>query len=144
MPYPTCEFCGRNDSEPNHEHIIPQWVGKEFPTGKWHAEYLQEPLLGDGVPTQVRKFPKKYLDMTTKGVCDRCNSSWMSRLEQNARLVLAPMMHNKPMVLSPVQQRLIMRWLVKTAMALELQHGKKYDRYFTARERHALMQSSFL
>jgi len=67
-----------------------------------------------------------------------CNTQWMSRLENDCKPFLAPMMHGKKSSLTSEQHELIVRWFLKIAMMLEFKGDTSVPRYFTTEERLAL------
>lgn len=73
--------------------------------------------------------------------CKRCNTTWMKALEDRVRPILIPLMEGRTTTLTPVQQRIIVRWLLKTVMNYEFLKGRKHTTYFHQNERHAIMQS---
>ncbi|MCA1577771.1 MAG: hypothetical protein LC794_10485 [Acidobacteria bacterium] len=123
MSYPTCLFCGRDDSPPSHEHVIPKWIPREFPGGVWDITNRL---------TQHVRAGRKYIDLTIRAPCERCNNGWLSRLEQIAKPILLPLIHGTATDLRLLEQRIIAVWLFKTAVMYDL-HSEKYaprPRYF--------------
>lgn len=144
MSHPICVFCNQAN-KPGREHILAEWISREFPDGVWTVTNLKAAVVTPDKPELIREFKvHKSFGIITRRPCGQCNNGWMSRLEQRVQPLLRPMIHGNSTTLSLDQQRLIMRWLVKTAMAIELSHGKSHETYFTQAERHALMRSAFI
>jgi hypothetical protein len=125
MPY--CPFCQRNHSSKRGEHVIPRWVSREFPTDTWHME--------DRLTKYVRKT-KKYIHLVSPMPCQRCNNTWLSRIENDAKPILAPLMHGKRSSLEPRDQVIIARWVFKTALIYDLlaEQQAPRPRYFDDEE----------
>jgi hypothetical protein len=121
-----CIFCG--DRANSYEHVWPKWI-LEF--GSTEAGIAGDP---------VAWIPGPNASLRTKRVCrHRCNNGWMSRLEDNARSVLLPLMRDLALELDPEQQSIIARWTIKTVMVVECLNPKDIPPFYTADERRALM-----
>lgn len=145
MNYATCPFCGRNDSKPSREHILANWIATKFPEGVWTLTDLTGPVGGIGPPKLVRQVKSvNSLGVIAKRPCVRCNTGWMKQLEDRISPLLTPLMNGNIVTLNPTEQQLIVRWFLKTVMALELRRDRNYETYFTQTERQTLMKSSHI
>jgi hypothetical protein len=131
MAYATCIFCNRNDSKPSKEHVIPQWIAREFPNVKWDAAFNKN--------QRTFKTGPGSFSLITKKPCGRCNNTWMSALEDAIRPILGPLIHGNSCVVTPDQQILIARWFAKTIIMFECTENGPF--YFTKDECHSLMRS---
>lgn len=131
-----CAFCGSSDSKITNEHVWPLWARE---------------LLGGG-PSSVTGYRSKEehfgsvqfcvkatdTGLKVNAVCRvRCNSGWMAKLEDAARVVLAPIIRGDAFVTFNAEgRRLVALWGLKTAMVLEL--TSKDSLYFDQQDREAL------
>lgn len=137
MPhYPTCTFCGESDSKPSKEHVLPKWIAREFPDVGTTWKIINR-------KTEYPLKQGKYINITTRHPCQRCNNGWMSELENEAKPILTPLLHGKPSTLTFREQQVIGIWYVKTAMMYDLHSGEdgSRSRYFQDHEHRRLMSS---
>jgi hypothetical protein len=131
MIYKTCLFCIRNDSKPNREDVLANWIAREFPADRWECTIYST--------KEKFKTRRKSFDLICKKICSRCNSTWMAKLEEKAKPILQPLLHGDSCTLTLVQQALLARWLIKTVTALDLIDEEPF--FFQQSERTALMKS---
>jgi hypothetical protein len=112
--YPTCPFCGKNDSKPSKEHLLPKWFAEEFGSDTWECF--------DELTNYTRKSTKHLHLVTGKGrrPCAKCNSGWLSRLEKRAKPILVPLMRGREATLTPRQQATIAMWFFARAVMFDL------------------------
>lgn len=96
---------------------MPDWLLKHLDIS---AEKVKATVAatGDDSVVSVRTHG---LDAMKEGrVCDKCNSGWMSRLEQAVRPILIPLIEGQRSVLalSASERLLLARWTAKTAYML--------------------------
>ena len=109
----TCIFCARRaDSD---EDVIPKWIPR-----------LLRKQEGERVPMRTSRFghaPYEQLAgesiQKVGSVCDQCNNGWMSRLEEQVKPILKPMMLGNAVTLTVQQQERITTWMTKCAMMYE-------------------------
>lgn len=69
---------------------------------------------------RINAEPRDYMTTDTAlkvgNVCQRCNNGWMSRLENEVKPIISPMVLGTPVTLTASQQVQITAWLTKTAM----------------------------
>jgi len=113
----VCIFC-RNSSNPTEEHIVPDWLSKIFtkePLDKNIFE-TRDPIAG----TSKHHIRQGHLiTRKVKAVCYRCNTGWLSQLEEELKTVLTKLITGAPCVLDDWTQRRLATWSVKTAMTAE-------------------------
>lgn len=130
--YSTCVFCGRNDSPLTREHVIADWIAREFPDPKWTRI---NPATGERIPF------KNSLGLVSRKVCKRCNTGWMHNLEDSAKPILLPLIHAQRTTLTLDDQQLIAKWYFKTACAYDVVAKPTRDCVYTPNERYALATS---
>jgi hypothetical protein len=118
-------FCSGGTSK---EHIVPKWMIRD-------CDLFQIPMkLAFGHQNSAGKFETITEEMSpyrfyTCEVCETCNNGWMSRLEQSAQKILAPLLE-VPVPASEnefvrglfTQSHLLTLWLLKTCATF----GKKW------------------
>ena len=109
----TCIFCnGRVDS---NEDIWPKWVLRLLK--KSHDERV--PMRAQRYKEQPKEWPTKDSALKIGNVCQECNNGWMSRLEDQVKPILSPMILGKPVIVTPSQQERVTAWLTKCAMMFD-------------------------
>lgn len=104
-------FCDSKVS--TNEDAWPRWLMKRFPgsgTARIYAERGGRNL--GNWPTA-----KKILQI--KCLCAFCNNGWMSKLENEVKPVIEPILDNKLQKLDVSAQSTVALWAVKTGMVLE-------------------------
>lgn len=79
--------------------------------------------------------------MPIRCVCRTCNNGWMSRLENDARPHIEPMLRGEKQRLDSAGQGIVAVWIVKTAMVMEAQ-DKEDARAYSQVERRQLAELS--
>jgi hypothetical protein len=107
QPAGKCVFCG----EPGltKGHVWPDWLGNVLPQTASHHE--QEtghfetfvPVI-PGPEHSRRVFQGQARSRKPRNTCKRCNSGWMSKIEQFAIPFAAPLIRGEPSLLSPIGQ----------------------------------------
>jgi len=126
-----CIFCGRTQRQ-TKEHAVPLWFAKLKP-----ANYS---VRVEGEHRNIRKwnFLSDKVELKVRGCCTRCNSGWMSDLEQEAKPVLLPLVAGAEVHLPGSAQSVIARWAIKTVMVLEFSSASSRGKYYSQTEREAL------
>jgi hypothetical protein len=134
----TCGFCGGPGV--NKEHVWPDWIrkiilaerrapGKTFEVQHEHRG-------------EVKQFKTASLETLISMPCGKCNSGWMSELENAVKPFMAGMIHPGQKTLLDADRRLLLaRWATKTAMVFEFFKEKKLH-YFTPAARNEFMSSA--
>lgn len=109
----TCIFCARRAN--TDEDVIPKWIPR-----------LLRKQEGERVPMRTTRFGQEPHDQLAGesiqkvgSVCGQCNNGWMSRLEDDVKPILTPMMLGNAITLTAQQQERITTWLTKCAMMYE-------------------------
>ena len=105
-----CIFCGSRAN--SNEDVWPKWVLK-----------LLRKSDDEIVPMKTHRYqqpPREYstADSALKvgNVCEGCNNGWMSKLENEVKSILCPMILGTSGTLTASHQGRIVTWLTKTAM----------------------------
>jgi len=106
-----CAFCEKQ-GKLSHEHVLAQWLAREFPKGG-RLTTLQEKGPGGVL---LREHDAAMLNVQVRHICAKCNSEWMSQIEGDAKPLLLSVMRGKPMQLDPGRQKIIATWAAKTAL----------------------------
>jgi hypothetical protein len=127
-----CAFCGER-RKASDEHVIPKWMSRLFPDTNW---------IQTDRSTKREKASAKYIRILSDSQCEECNNTWLSRIETAAQPVLTPLIFGNSVVLTPMDQAVIRRWMFKTALTFDL-HGLRSRNgcFFTQRERSAFMRT---
>jgi hypothetical protein len=114
-PRRFCIFCHRPAN--SREHLLPDWLGEILPADEKVIHTRQ--VGGEG----QQKWTRKPFEERTKQVCAECNHGWMSRLEEAAKPVLAPMVTRSriPYELDPRARWIAATWAAKTSYVFESQ-----------------------
>jgi hypothetical protein len=112
-------FCGITSSRLTNEHAIPKWARDAFDIQDWITITASD---GPGAsPQPIRRI--RHLNIVFRNqVCHRCNNEWLAGLERAVQPILTPMaLLTQPQVtVTPVAQKLLALWAVKTSLLLEL------------------------
>ena len=117
------------------------------------AEHLwSEWILDDLKPTQpihikIGKTKAKWVhnpEVRIKCVCQNCNSSWMSDLENENEPHILAMMHGNSTILKPAQQRSLARWSILKAMVIDGSSPKRIPFYSSSERIDMKPPSSFI
>jgi hypothetical protein len=117
-----CAFCGY--PETSNEHVFPQWLQEVLPgEGRIVHEWIAPP----GSDSESRTFTTDLFQFKANVVCrDRCNSGWMSDLEDAARPWLEPMIQGRGRTYYDHGREVIAYWALKTAMMIDFAQEKKH------------------
>lgn len=124
-----CVFCG--GEKLSREHVWPEWSLKLFPPEPDAFSRMQFNFASGDEPI-VRVRPAETMEQVVRSVCERCNSGWMSRLENDSKPYVVRMIRGESLSLDEHGQTLVSAWATKTALmlSLTLPHRLVADRYF--------------
>lgn len=122
----NCRVCDRpfgQDNRKSREHVIPDWLQREFGLTKQNIAYtpleslaipasMQLTGVGPSTPQRSHNFGTLLLG----AVCTRCNNGWMSQLEEDARPDLINLITGN--VEQIQSRRAVARWALKTSFTL--------------------------
>lgn len=122
-PSKPCLFCGL-PGDKSREHIFPRWM-KDIVRSDFGSplhlvnRYDHETKVIEISHGRLNR-PGRLIDQTIKLVCRSCNNEWMSRLQQQAKPVLEPVIAGAAPVSSLVAHaRLVSRWCAMSDMVFE-------------------------
>ena len=131
----TCLFCSNRAN--SLEDAWPLWITNQFKTNE-AAEFQAERR---GVALKPWRVYQPRL--TLRCVCQPCNNGWMSKLENQAKPFLQPLLTGNRCLLDIAGQSTVALWSVKTAMVLEGQDALE-QRLYMQPEREQLRKWSAL
>jgi hypothetical protein len=120
MMLKVCEYCGRAGS--SREHVWPRWVREHALLTMGVEDVAVQDYVGHkeqrGRPREKLAWRGGHsrLSLTIRDVCAECNTGWMSRLEQDVRPVLQPMIEGKSVAIDSQQSSHLQAWAAKTAL----------------------------
>ncbi len=117
----ACIFCGQRPL--TDEHVWPQWLSGVISLGKMVD--VSRASGAEGVANTRQSWTAPPFTTTVKRVCERCNTGWMSRLEDSAKPLLTPMISGQSAVLSPDDQRVVAIWAFKTILMFQWTHADR-------------------
>jgi hypothetical protein len=115
----SCVSCGSDITRENRakEHVIPQWLLDHLRIRK-EVIFQAVASSDDGLTRETREL---VADQLLEGrVCESCNSGWMSKLENQAKPVLCPLIDGTRTVhaLAEEECEILSKWAAKTAFIL--------------------------
>jgi hypothetical protein len=119
-----CIFC--NGRGMTKEHFWPKWLTQYFPNDDDESEHWTAARAvseyGDSLThrnTNLKKRAGASTSHRVRRVCDKCNNGWMSRLQEEAKPVLLPLLTDRWKPISPKSQDIIARWAMMFTMVNE-------------------------
>jgi hypothetical protein len=113
----TCIFCGSLGL--SHEHIWPDWLRNYIPrTMNEHRTMSAEVYLYKEETSLQRRTGDPH-SRRIYCVCGSCNSGWMSRLQEQARPFLVPMLTGEKTSFHRRGQTTLASWIAMTIMVAE-------------------------
>lgn len=109
-----CIFCGK-EGKLTYEHIFGDWILREGCLERTHQKYefasISVPNPGEDRIIESRIRAGDPLCSNVPVVCSRCNSGWMSQLQEKARPHLEPMFKGDFNLITRESQKIISRWV---------------------------------
>jgi hypothetical protein len=130
-----CAFCDHK-GKLSAEHIVSDWMEELFP-GELRIRY-------SNATKSLEERKADRVDWKAKVVCEKCNNTWMSRIETNhAQPVMTPLITGKIGIpIGPVEARSLALFAFKTAVVLDHITGNPDHISFFSREaRHSFRQT---
>ena len=104
-----CIFCQQNEKL-TKEHVLPNWLCKLYPN--W--DIATHEFTG----SKSKTWQSKIFQLQTKVVCKKCNSGWMSDLEQEVRPILTELVNLNKLIIDKKSQDTLAFWIQKTVLML--------------------------
>lgn len=96
------------------EHLWPVWMHPHLPkiqnARNWTAIVSQ--TVNDIQTTRKKPQMGHVFTKKIKAVCKRCNETWMGDIEEDAKPILRPIIHGKPIVIDHTNQVKLATWIV--------------------------------
>lgn len=121
-----CVFC--SNPADSKEDLFPRWILKQVNT--------REPLyrqMGDAPPEIT---PEQEVRIPC--ACQKCNNTWMSRMETTVKKFMGPMIEDLSFALDRQNQQNLAEWAVKCAMCNDT--VDVHPRFFTEAECHTFKE----
>ena len=144
VPRRSCFFCGPTNRRLTEEHVWPKWVSGLLCGRRNSFDHHFEHLKTTD-DTKTVKWKSRYLDVTTKTVCEDCNCQWLSDFENRIKSLASPLMVGERVValaLTPESQALLAAWAYKMAMLLGVSHLDTSTEFFTPADRLRFRQTT--
>lgn len=116
----SCIFCG-DPGKLTREHIWADWLKSYIPKEKVNYEAGTITVNKPGVPDKVvgKKVGGDPHSRRVQCVCARCNSGWMSSLQERAKPIVIPLLQGAPCKISARQQKTLAAWIAMAVMCSE-------------------------
>ncbi len=141
-PTGKCVFCGGGNL--SHEHFWPDWAYDLLPgTGSNNIEHkIVITEKNKLVESKKRERQGAVKGKTLRVVCETCNNGWMSRLEEELKPTLIPLIKGRPAILSAQGQYQLARWITLKTMVGE--QNERSNAAFTQGQRDQLRILGFV
>jgi hypothetical protein len=128
-----CAFCPET-AKLSAEHLWSDWMNELFPGKKRFTSKNEKGEI-------VADWSSDELDWKARVVCERCNNTWMSDIESNAKSAMSNLIRGEPRLISQSCADSIALFAFKTAVIFD--HIRR-DRepFFTRSVRHTFRESS--
>jgi hypothetical protein len=114
--YGRCIFCGGHGL--TKEHVWPKWLRSVLdPSLTTRRHFCSTSGLG-----RRRTFTHQSGTIESRRlriVCERCNTGWMSRLQNNAKSRLLPLIRGQHVSLTEADHKILAAWSMMFAMIIE-------------------------
>ena len=126
---PECAFCS-HEGKLSAEHLTAKWMRELFP-GKKTVSYST-------TGGTNREYSCEELDWKAKVVCDTCNNTWMSDIEnEHAKPVLTPLITGqRDIPIGLPEARSIALFAFKTAVVIDCVYSRSVAPFFERTQRH--------
>jgi hypothetical protein len=146
FPPKSCAFCG-DRTKLTREHVFADWLAPYLPEGSSGHAVVSNLRGLDGASLKMvadqshsrqgslhnlRRTTKKN---TLKVTCEACNTGWMSRLQEQVKPILLPMIQGEWPEISSWQRRILAAWAVMFTMIAEFADQSTQSSRFEDRER---------
>ena len=115
-----CIFCG--GFRMSKEHLFSDWLRELLPHSPDHTHTMGVADEGQHTVTQHQGHSGTKKIRT---VCVKCNSEWISGIDNTAKSVVPPIIRGEKTAITPEVQRAIATWLSKIAMVGDLRNSRE-------------------
>jgi hypothetical protein len=132
-PPRKCMFCGKGGI--SKEHIWARWMTQYLPKDAPNFSMLDVVVHKTHETKKARRENRSAYSGTIKLVCKPCNNGWMSRLQNDAKPILLPLMRGERRALNRREQVTLAAWIAMFIMVAEFQTPSKVTIPQAVRER---------
>jgi hypothetical protein len=121
MSEKQCIFCQERPSNMTDEHVWGDWVTSHVPrtmNKHTHANVFM-PRPGEPDPADLRVRAGDPLSSQVKVVCEKCNSGWLSGIQNSAKPFLLPLFEGAAHQIDVEAQKKIAAWITMATMTGE-------------------------
>jgi hypothetical protein len=135
-----CIFCGSTGSM-SKEHIFPHWMHPYLPkSGRENHTRKNEILRRSGPDTEIITRSGEPFSGALRIVCRDCNNGWMSKLQEEAKPIILPLILGEPSRLNRRGQELLAAWVTMFVFVSEYAGNHPLFVMATPEERRHLME----
>ena len=116
-PMAVCIFCGSDDL--SREHVWADWLKTYIKKDALNHRRMDATLHPTISEYERRKVSGDLRSHSLKVVCRSCNSGWMSRLQNQAKPYLLPLLKGEPVSIEVGGQEIISAWITMFVMVAE-------------------------
>jgi hypothetical protein len=117
----ACIYCGGKAG--SEEHVFPQWLRERF-QGIGTLEHKVN------IKSPIRfKRGVKDVRVVVRSVCKKCNETWMSGLQNDAKPIIEALLDETATALDAEECKLLSSWAVMSAMCLETRNERPVWHY---------------
>lgn len=126
-----CIFCGSGDL--TVEDVVPKGIARLYKT----EGSVKRTTVAGHQEGERRNYGMAF--KVRNAVCRECNNGWMSGLQREAQPILKLLLPgDRPLLITPPAQRLLVAWLTMTAMVTEWHSDRSPPPVYSRAEREAL------
>lgn len=137
-----CVFCGGAVKMTN-EHVWGRWL-KQYVKQDMRKHSLGVSVVNRlGIPNEESSYIRAGdpLGSKVKVVCETCNNTWLSGIQDTAKPYLLPLIKGEPTVLGHDGQHVVATWATMATMTAEFLLRDPVDRVVTQSERTVFMDT---
>jgi hypothetical protein len=118
-----CIFCGAYGL--TREHMWADWLRAYIPRTMTEHHYRSVLMYPEGEEVSLKRQTGDPHSRRIKCVCEPCNTGWMSRLQEDTKPFLVPMLTGTSMGLHRRAQTILAAWIAMTAMVAEFSNPER-------------------
>jgi hypothetical protein len=111
-----CIFCGGRGL--TKEHVWPKWLRSVLDPSLATSRHFYQ-TTGFGRMRTITHRPGSIESRRLRIVCERCNTGWMSRLQNNAKSRLLPLVRGQYISLTEADHKILAAWSMMFTMVIE-------------------------
>jgi hypothetical protein len=124
-----CLFCQREFDESQsrkrtREHVFAEWMSPYLRSPDGPGTQVRWNMAADRPEYNARSYQAYPVQQAVQGVCQECNSGWLSRIQTAAKPpLLAALKSPRKRTFSPSAQRAMSTWAFRAALVLGAKAG---------------------